>query len=76
MIAHALRIPLSADDPSLLSHLLRLKDPYTGLPFSDDRLLPEIATFFFAGSDTTGHTGAWALVWLHSFENQCMSWAA
>lgn len=50
------------DDLSLVAHLLRLKDPFSGDPLSDKHLLPEILTFVFAGFDTTGHTMAWALV--------------
>ena len=41
--------------------LLKVKDPRTGAGLTDDKLLPEIAALFFAGTDTTGHTGTWAL---------------
>jgi hypothetical protein len=34
---------------------------------ADDRILPEIATFFIAGMDTTAHTIAWTLVSLHPY---------
>lgn len=37
------------------------RDPKSGAPLPDELLLPEIATFFFAGEDTTSHTGAWTL---------------
>ncbi|KAI3438694.1 hypothetical protein D9Q98_001114 [Chlorella vulgaris] len=53
--------PLKEGDESIAAHLLRLKDPHTGKPLSDDRILPEIATFFIAGMDTTAHTIAWTL---------------
>ncbi|GAB4815789.1 hypothetical protein N2152v2_002835 [Parachlorella kessleri] len=53
--------PPADDDMSLAAHLLRLRDPFTGAPLSNERLLPEIATFFIAGFDTTGHTMAWTL---------------
>ncbi|KAL4444155.1 hypothetical protein ABPG75_011892 [Micractinium tetrahymenae] len=48
-------------DQSIAAHLLRLRDPHTGQPLSVDRLVPEIATFFVAGMDTTAHTMAWTL---------------
>ena len=32
-----------------------------GQPLSDKQMLPEIAALFFAGIDTTGHTGTWSL---------------
>ncbi len=34
---------------------------YLLCPSPDDRLLPEIATFFIAGTDTTAHTMTWTL---------------
>lgn len=34
--------------------LLRVKDPATGQPLSDAKMLPEIAALYFAGIDTTG----------------------
>ncbi|KAK9914782.1 hypothetical protein WJX75_000489 [Coccomyxa subellipsoidea] len=48
-------------DSSVAAHLLRLRDPKTGKQLPDELLLPEIATFFFAGEDTTSHTGAFTL---------------
>ncbi|GAB4816064.1 hypothetical protein N2152v2_003110 [Parachlorella kessleri] len=53
--------PPAESDMSIGAHLLRLKDPHTGQPLSDDRLLPEIATLFVAGHDTAAHTMAWTL---------------
>ena len=41
--------------------LLKTKDPKTGQPMSDAKLLPEIAALLFAGVDTTGHTGTFCL---------------
>ena len=34
--------------------LLRVKDPATGQPLTDAKMLPEIAALYFAGIDTTG----------------------
>jgi hypothetical protein len=42
------------------------RDPKTGKQLPDELLLPEIATFFFAGEDTTSHTGAFTLCVLTS----------
>ncbi|EFN57493.1 hypothetical protein CHLNCDRAFT_34731 [Chlorella variabilis] len=55
------RGPPADGDESIAAHLMRLKDPHTGQPLADDRLLPEIATFFVAGTDTTAHTMTWTL---------------
>ncbi len=41
--------------------LMKTKDPRTGQPLTDAQLLPEIAALFFAGIDTTGHTGSFVL---------------
>lgn len=41
--------------------LLKAKDPKTGRPLSDEQMFPEIAALFFAGIDTTGHTGTFVL---------------
>ncbi|CAL8468141.1 g7680 [Coccomyxa elongata] len=49
------------DESSIAAHLLDIKDPDTGLPLSDARLLPEISILFMAGFETTGHTAAWTL---------------
>ena len=48
------------DDGSIGAHLLRIRDA-DGKPLPDERLLPHIGMFFFAGFDTTGHTMAWTL---------------
>ena len=41
--------------------LLRTNDPKTGRPLNDLQLRPEISALFFAGVDTTGHTGTFCL---------------
>ncbi len=41
--------------------LLRTKDSRTRQSLDDLQLRPEIAALFFAGVDTTGHTGAFCL---------------
>ena len=41
--------------------LLKVRDPLTGAQLTDAKLLPEITALFFAGTDTTGHTGTWTL---------------
>lgn len=55
------RGPPADDDNSIAAHLLRLRDPVTGGVMPDERLLPELATLFIAGMDTTAHTMAWTL---------------
>lgn len=48
--------------PGSFADLLRqVKDPKTGAPLTAQQMLPEVAALFFAGIDTTGHTGAWCL---------------
>ena len=46
---------------SFCNLLLKVRDPKTGQPLSDKQMTPEIAALFFAGIDTTGHTGTWSL---------------
>ena len=41
--------------------LLKTADPRTRRPLDDLQLRPEIAALFFAGVDTTGHTGTFCL---------------
>ncbi|EIE20661.1 cytochrome P450 [Coccomyxa subellipsoidea C-169] len=48
-------------ETSIAAHLLDIKDPDTGKPLEDARLLPEISILFMAGFETTGHTAAWTL---------------
>ena len=52
--------PPAEDDESIGAQLLRIKDA-DGRPLPDERLLPHIAMFFFAATDTTGHTMAYTL---------------
>jgi fatty acid synthase len=54
------RPPTDEDANSIAGHLLRLRDP-AGQPLSMARLMEEFTIFFIAGSETTGHTIAWAL---------------
>lgn len=46
---------------SFCTLLQKVRDPKTGEPLTDAQMAPEIAALFFAGIDTTGHTGTWAL---------------
>ena len=46
---------------SFCNLLLKVRDPKTGQPLTDKQMTPEIAALFFAGIDTTGHTGTWSL---------------
>ena len=55
------RGPPAEDDDSLAAHLLRIRDPNTGQPLSDEWLLPQVSVLFWAGFDTTGNTMAWTL---------------
>ena len=41
--------------------LLRARDPRTGGLLSGRQMFPEIAALFFAGIDTTGHTGTFVM---------------
>ena len=41
--------------------LLKARDPKSGRPLSDAEMMPEVAALFFAGIDTTGHTGCFVL---------------
>ena len=66
---------LGAPGKGTFAHmLLRVKDPATGQPLSNARMLPEIAALFFAGIDTTGGRPApqldsWGAL-------ACSAWAA
>lgn len=48
-------------EASVAGHLLKIQDPATGNPLTDEQLASEIGMFFFAGTETTGHTLAWTL---------------
>ena len=52
------RGPPAHDDMSIAARLLRLSDPTTGGPLSQERLAREFAIFFVAGAETTGATRA------------------
>jgi cytochrome P450 len=59
MLAH---VKASQTAPGSFCTLLqKVRDPRTGAPLTDAQMTPEIAALFFAGIDTTGHTGTWAL---------------
>lgn len=60
------RGPPAEDDASIAAHLLRIRDPATGRPLTDEQLAGEVGLMFFAGFETTGHTMAWALFLLAS----------
>ena len=47
---------------SFAALLLAARDPATGRPLPDRLMFPEIAALFFAGIDTTGHTGVHRLL--------------
>ena len=51
----------AAEDVSIAAHLLRLRDPETGEPLSDDALVGEFGIFFAAGIETAGNAMAWTM---------------
>ena len=55
------RGPLKESDMTVAAHLLRIRDPKTNLPLTDDRIAAEIGVLFTGGFETTGHTIAWAV---------------
>ncbi|CAL8469474.1 g9015 [Coccomyxa elongata] len=55
---------IKATPGSFADLLLHIKDPRSGSPLTAQQMLPEVAALFFAGIDTTGHTGAWTLYML------------
>ncbi|KAK9832543.1 hypothetical protein WJX81_007874 [Elliptochloris bilobata] len=59
LLGHIQRI--DPGDNTFANLLMATRDPKTGKQLSDAQMLPEIAALFFAGIDTTGHTGTWAL---------------
>jgi cytochrome P450 len=50
---------------SLLSLLLRARDPETGEKMSDKQLRDEVTTIFVGGTDTSGNTLSWVCYNLH-----------
>ena len=55
------RGPPADDDKTVAAQLMRLRDPKTGQPLSDDLLHAQIAIFFWAGYETSGNAMAWAV---------------
>ena len=55
------RGPPAAEDVSIAAHLLRLKDPDTGVPLSDDLLTGEFGVYFAAGIESAGNAMSWTL---------------
>ena len=55
------RGPPAESDRTLAAQLMRLREPKTGEPLSDDLLHAQIAIFFWAGYETSGNTMAWAI---------------
>jgi fatty acid synthase len=49
------------DDQSIAGLLLKLRNPKTGRPLSDDRLAAEFAVVYQGGTETTSLTTAWAV---------------
>lgn len=49
------------DDVTIAAHLLRLRDPRTGQPLSDELLAGEFGMFFTAGLETSGNAISWTL---------------
>jgi cytochrome P450 len=48
-------------DVSIAAHLMRLRDPKTGLPLSEDLLTGEFGVYFAAGIETGGNAMGWTL---------------
>lgn len=49
------------DDVTIAAHLLRLRDPVTKQPLSDELLAGEFGMFFTAGLETSGNAISWTL---------------
>ncbi len=47
--------------PDMMQMLMEARDKETGRPLSSDEIVDEMATFFFAGHETTANTLTWAL---------------
>jgi len=50
-----------AHDVSIAAHLLRLRDPTTGEPLSEDLLVGEFGVYFAAGIESAGNAMSWTL---------------
>ena len=48
-------------DVSIAAHLLRLRDPATQEPLSDDLLTGEFGIYFSAGIESAGNAMSWTL---------------
>ncbi|KAK9852579.1 hypothetical protein WJX84_011218, partial [Apatococcus fuscideae] len=60
----ALRLDIQTNPPpptSIGAHLLKIKDPKTNAPLSDDQLQGELTSLYMAGFETSAHTIAWTL---------------
>ena len=55
------RGPVRDDDVSIAAHLLRLRDPKTGLPLPDDLLAAEMGVYFAAGIESAGNAMSWTM---------------
>ena len=55
------RGPVQDDDVSIAAHLLRLRDPDTGAPLSEDVLTGEFGVYFTAGIESAGNAMSWTL---------------
>lgn len=55
------RGPVQDDDVSIAAHLLRLKQPETGLPLPDDLLAAEFGVYFAAGIESAGNALTWTM---------------
>ena len=58
---YAFLVPRAQHDPATAAHLLRLRDPDTGLPLSDDLLTGEFGVYFAAGIESAGNAMSWTL---------------
>ena len=55
------RGPPPEEDVSVAAHLLRLTDPTTGQPLSDDLLASEFGVYFAAGIESAGNALTWTM---------------
>eukprot|EP00884_Botryococcus_braunii_P007185 jgi/Botrbrau1/16468/Bobra.0142s0062.1 len=61
MLHHVQTIKGGTRKGTFANLLLKCKDYKTGAGLTEGQMVPEIAALFFAGIDTTGHTGTWSL---------------
>lgn len=55
------RGPPPPEDISIAAHLLRLRNPDTGEPLSDDLMTGEFGVYFTAGIESAGNAMSWTL---------------